>query len=66
MSPEIWYENDSMKTMTKWESEPFTWINKGRIDYTKKAAWQCSSIVRSKQPFKPIQTTPLPYIKVRI
>ena len=32
MSPEILYENDSMKTLTKWESKLFTSINEGRID----------------------------------
>ena len=63
MSPEILYENDSMKTLTKWESKLFTSINEGRIDDAKKAAWRCSSIVRSKQAFNPIQTTPLPHTK---
>ena len=32
MSPEIWHENASMKTLKKWESEPFTSINKVRLD----------------------------------
>ena len=61
--PEILYENDSMKTLTKWEGKRFTSINEGRIDDAKKLHGNVSSIVRSKQPFKPIQTTPLPYTK---